>query len=175
MLTRILSSVYPRQVDSDDQLPFILDHVTDISSFHINALKDSIIAIEKTLGYKPAGEFSTVKQRMSDVENKFVKVSGDIMTGDLGVNGTSISNIYFGNNKESAISWGDSTTVTLLDGIFENGDLTLTEELNATPFVFIGTAADGTSSAELITNNGFLNSNDVLYTSLYNAGNPISL
>lgn len=58
-------SKYPTQIDSDAELPRVDDNLSETSVETINALREAVIAIEKTIGANPQGSTATLVQRLS--------------------------------------------------------------------------------------------------------------
>jgi hypothetical protein len=58
-------SKYPTQIDSDAELPRVDDNLSETSVETINALREAVMAIEKTIGANPQGSAATLVQRLS--------------------------------------------------------------------------------------------------------------
>jgi hypothetical protein len=58
-------SKYPTQIDSDAELPRVDDNLSETSVETINALREAVMAIEKTIGANPQGSTATLVQRLS--------------------------------------------------------------------------------------------------------------
>jgi len=58
-------SNYPTTLDTDLELPQISSNVTEIGGDAINALRDSIFAIQKTLGINPQGNLASLATRLN--------------------------------------------------------------------------------------------------------------
>ena len=57
-------SKFPNQIDTDQELPGVIDGATENSGTAINALRDAVIAIENTLGQNPMGSTDSVADRL---------------------------------------------------------------------------------------------------------------
>jgi len=66
-------TVFPNQIDTDTELPRVSDDLSDLSQEHINALRDAIFAIEKSLGLNFFGSLDSL---------------ADFLTVSLNSNGT---------------------------------------------------------------------------------------
>lgn len=60
-----MASRYPSVLDDVDNLPTVRDNLTDIGGDVLNRLRDSILAIERTLGINPQGSFVDLVSRLS--------------------------------------------------------------------------------------------------------------
>lgn len=60
---------YPSQLDTDAELPAVVDNITEIGGEAINAIRDALIIIEKTLGTNPQGSAATLAARLSESFN----------------------------------------------------------------------------------------------------------
>ena len=58
-------SKYPTEIDSDKELPSALDGATENTSESINALKDAVLSVEKTMGVSPQGSMPTLNERIN--------------------------------------------------------------------------------------------------------------
>ena len=58
-------SKYPAEIDSDKELPSALDGATENTSESINALKDAVLSVEKTMGVSPQGSMPTLNERIN--------------------------------------------------------------------------------------------------------------
>jgi len=78
---------YPEQLDTSLELPLASQGMDLFKLF--NRLREAVLAIEKELGVKPSGEFSTVKERLDSLHLTFEKVTGgiEIITGPQGIPG----------------------------------------------------------------------------------------
>lgn len=57
-------TVYPIQLDSDNELPPVDDNITEIGGEAINRLREAVFAIEETLGLNPQGTVGTLADRL---------------------------------------------------------------------------------------------------------------
>ncbi len=55
-------SVYPFDIDSDDELPRVDDNLSEIAGEAINSLRDAVFNIEETIGINPAGTLDSLAQ-----------------------------------------------------------------------------------------------------------------
>jgi hypothetical protein len=62
-------SKYPSQLDTNAELTPVADNVTELTSEHINALRNAIFAIERTLGVNPHGSATDLKTRLEQIIN----------------------------------------------------------------------------------------------------------
>lgn len=81
---------YPAQIDNSISLPPAVDNLTPVGANDINALRDAIISIQSELGTKPSGTYSTVKNRITQLENIFNDGGGVSLSGDLGGTSTDV-------------------------------------------------------------------------------------
>ena len=58
-------TLFPNQIDTDVELPRVSDDLTDLSSDHINSLRDAIFAIEKNLGRNVQGTLDSLVDFLS--------------------------------------------------------------------------------------------------------------
>ena len=58
-------SVYPFDIDSDNELPRINDNITELGGEAINSLRDAVFNIEAQLGVTPAGTLDSLAQFLS--------------------------------------------------------------------------------------------------------------
>ena len=58
-------SKYPGSLDTDAEIQRVDDNITEIGGDAINALRDAVFAIEKTLGTNPQGSSTDLKTRIS--------------------------------------------------------------------------------------------------------------
>src|SRR5438046_2430640 len=56
---------YPYELDTDAELPRIADNITEISSETLNAMREAIFAIERSIGADPQGSTSSLVSRLS--------------------------------------------------------------------------------------------------------------
>lgn len=64
-----MASRYPSALDDVDNLVTIRDNLTSIDGSTINRLRDSILAIERTLGINPQGTFNDLASRLAVIIN----------------------------------------------------------------------------------------------------------
>lgn len=62
-------SNYPTQLDTDAEIPFVTDNVTEVSAESINAVRAAIFAIEATLGTNVQGSQQDLKTRLDAILN----------------------------------------------------------------------------------------------------------
>lgn len=62
-------SRYPNNVDTDTDLPMVMDNITEQGSEAINALREAVIAIEAAIGINPQGSQQTLVDRLAEVLN----------------------------------------------------------------------------------------------------------
>jgi len=92
---------YPISIDGFSQLPVLVDGVSPVKANNVNALRESIIAVETELGTVPSGTFGTVKDRLGALE-----VAGGLVDGYLPATMISILDVdgyYTGTNVEEAL------------------------------------------------------------------------
>ena len=56
---------YPNQIDDDSSLPRADDGITEINSFIINAVREAVFSLERTLGINPQGSAGSIANRLS--------------------------------------------------------------------------------------------------------------
>lgn len=64
-----MASRYPAALDGIDNLATVRDNLTNLSSDIVNRLRDSILAIEQTLGINPQGQFTDLVSRLAVIIN----------------------------------------------------------------------------------------------------------
>jgi hypothetical protein len=62
-------SKYPGQLDTNAELIPVADNATELAAEHINALRDAIFAIERTLGINPHGSAADLTTRLDQTLN----------------------------------------------------------------------------------------------------------
>lgn len=74
---------FPAQIDNSITLPAVVDNQTPVRGETVNRLRNAIIAVERELGVKPSGPYSTVRGRLDQLETI---LTTDIiaLAGDLG-------------------------------------------------------------------------------------------
>jgi hypothetical protein len=72
---------YPAAIDTQTELPYVVDNVTPISGDLINNLRDAVVAMETELGVKPSGIYTNVRSRINALE---------ITVGNLVINGGAV-------------------------------------------------------------------------------------
>lgn len=114
-------SSYPGQIDSDVELPYVADNVTEIGAEAINSLRDAIFSIEEAIGANPQGNLSTFVARI----NKVIDNNGLIKTSALAERGLvtlPIADVHIGDTaaiKETKLDL-DHTTAELYAKIVDN-------------------------------------------------------
>lgn len=106
---------YPAAIDNSLTLPPVVDNSTPVSAKEVNNLRQAIIAVQSELGTNPAGNSSTIKNRINELENS-INTSGVSISGDLGgtssnvkvigLQGRLISNTA--PNASQVLSWNGS-------------------------------------------------------------------
>jgi hypothetical protein len=76
-------SKYPAQIDTTATLPLVVDSPAPITADAVNRLRNVIVAIEKELGVKPSGLYTTVRARLDHLETLF-DIDLISLAGDLG-------------------------------------------------------------------------------------------
>jgi hypothetical protein len=74
---------YPAAIDTEIELPRVVDNVTPINGNVINNLRDAIVAVESELGIKPSGIYSNVRSRINALEITVSNITGITFGGDL--------------------------------------------------------------------------------------------
>lgn len=69
-------SNYPNQIDTTTELPKATDNVTPVKAELINRLRDAIVSIEAELGVQPSSTFSTVKDRLDNMDGRITQGGG---------------------------------------------------------------------------------------------------
>lgn len=114
-------SVYPVDLDSDVEIQRVDDNITEIGSAAINALRDAVFAIEKTLGVDPQGNMQDLVARINEV----IDEDGNIRTASISEHGLvtlPITNLHIASNaaiEEDKIDL-DYATATLSGLITSN-------------------------------------------------------
>lgn len=60
---------YPQNLDTDGDLPAVVDNVTEIGGEAINALREAVFALERALGTNPQGAATNLTTRLSESLN----------------------------------------------------------------------------------------------------------
>lgn len=79
-----MTSNYPAQIDNTYSLPTAIDNLTPVQGSLFNNLRDAVIAIESAIGTQPAGPYSNVAARFTNLENIVGNLQIITLTGDLG-------------------------------------------------------------------------------------------
>jgi len=107
-------SSYPGQLDSDVELPYVDDNISEIGGDAINSLRDAIMSIEEAIGIMPQGNLSDFVTRINRVidHNGYIKTSALAEKGlvTLPISDTHIA--YDAGIKESKLDL-DYPTATL--------------------------------------------------------------
>lgn len=86
-------TTYPAQLDTSISLPIVIDNSTPVKGDTVNKLRNAIVAIEKELGVKPSGPYSTIRSRLDTIEH-IVATNIVALAGDLG--GTNANPLVIG-------------------------------------------------------------------------------
>ena len=91
---------YPAAIDTQIELPYVVDNSTPISGELINNLRDAVVAMETELGVKPSGIYSNVRSRITALETTVGNLvlsggAGATFGGDL-TSATTISQTVIG-------------------------------------------------------------------------------
>jgi hypothetical protein len=78
---------YPASIDTEMELPTIVDNQTAVAADLINKLRDAIVSIETELGIKPSGIYSNVRSRIVALEIAVGNITGG---GGGGGGGTTV-------------------------------------------------------------------------------------
>lgn len=78
-----MTTQYPGKIDNNTSLPDAVDNLTPVKADVVNRLKQAIIAIENELGTKPSGIYSTLKARLTGIEDsinnlEIIQIAKDI-------------------------------------------------------------------------------------------------
>ena len=79
-----MTSTYPAQIDNTYSLPTAIDDLTPVQGILFNNLRDAVIAIESAIGTQPAGPYSNVADRFTNLENIVGNLKIITLAGDLG-------------------------------------------------------------------------------------------
>jgi hypothetical protein len=79
-----MTSTYPAQIDNTYSLPTAIDNLTPVQGILFNNLRDAVIAIESAIGTQPAGPYSNVAARFTNLENIVGNLKIITLAGDLG-------------------------------------------------------------------------------------------
>jgi hypothetical protein len=75
---------YPAQIDDTTSLPIAMNNSAPVTGFSFNKLREAVIAIEKELGTNPSGIYTTVKERLQNLENTIGSLKIIELENDLG-------------------------------------------------------------------------------------------
>jgi hypothetical protein len=64
-----MASKYPNALDDTSNLPTIRNGLTDVSADTFNRLRDAILAVERSIGINPQGQFSDLASRLAVIIN----------------------------------------------------------------------------------------------------------
>lgn len=79
-----MTSNYPAQIDNTYSLPTAVDNLTPVQGILFNNLRDAVIAIESALGIQPAGPYTNVAARFTNLEDIVGNLKIITLAGDLG-------------------------------------------------------------------------------------------
>lgn len=85
-------SQYPNAIDTDEQLAHLIDRSSDVLAKDLTSIRDAIFSIERTMGVVPQGSFLTLKERLDNIDESFLPLTGGSMVGNLNLR-TDISNV----------------------------------------------------------------------------------
>lgn len=71
-------TVYPNDLDSNDELPVAVDNVTPVKAEVVNRQRSAILAIESELGIQPSGTYATVRARLDALEAFLLALGGSL-------------------------------------------------------------------------------------------------
>jgi hypothetical protein len=74
-------SVFPEQLDTDLEIPRVDDEVSEISGDSINALRDAVFNIQKTLGISPQGNAPSLADRIASVIDSNGNIKSSALEG----------------------------------------------------------------------------------------------
>jgi hypothetical protein len=138
-----MSSIYPNYIDGYSQLPIIIDNLTPVEAKHINALRSAIINIETELGTLPKGEFSSLVERLEDIELDLFNLTDEI--SDI-------------NNLSVGVSDGDKGDITVSSSgtiwTVDDGAITFAKIQNITTDRLLGRDTALSGSTEELTVSG---------------------
>lgn len=80
-----MATTYPANIDNSITLPTAVDNFSPVRAVTVNALRDSIIAVQAAVGTQPAGTYGTVSARLNYLETNSVIIGGDISGSDSGL------------------------------------------------------------------------------------------
>ena len=116
-----MTSKYPNEIDTDAELPRVFDNVSEVGSDSINSMRDSIVAIQKTIGENPQGTTANLVSRISVAINEDGTLSSSALVA-AGLIALPISNSQVGGGaaiSESKLDL-DVATQILQDQITSN-------------------------------------------------------
>jgi hypothetical protein len=93
-----MTTIYPSNIDNSSTLPSAIDGSTSVKAESVNLLRDTVIVIEQTLGVDPQGSSSTIRNRLDELEQVIITLSGggSAFTASQDLSGTSISQTVIG-------------------------------------------------------------------------------
>lgn len=171
-------TVYPSQIDDDVTLIRVDDNISELGSQAINQIRESIFAIEKTLGINPQGSKSSLNERISVLidsdgypkESTFselglvtLPITNVQIASNAGIVETKLTLDYSTSDLNTRISALETTTATLSLGVSTNESDILLHKSGATKL------SDGTTLARHVASHIDINSNpsdsrDITYT-----------
>jgi hypothetical protein len=99
---------YPNKIDTNTQLPAIVDKVTPVIAETVNRVREAVLAIEKELGVQPSGIYDTVKARLDAIEiilNEIILIGGIVgPPGPAGIPGPAPSANILSNFIQPAVN-----------------------------------------------------------------------
>lgn len=105
-------SKYPNEIDTTTELPKATDNVTPVKAEHVNRPRDAIIQIQKELGIKPSGTYSSVSDRLDVLEagsgggGAAIEIQDDLVTVT-----TAAKKINFGSRLDVVNNGDGSVTI----------------------------------------------------------------
>lgn len=120
-------SNYPNKIDTDTELPIVIDNVTEVTADIINAIREAVIAIEVALGIDPQGSSNNLSDRINNALNADGTIKGSALSS-AGLISLPVTNTHIGSSaaiEESKLNL-DYTTQELQDQISSN-DIDISE------------------------------------------------
>lgn len=86
---------YPSQIDTSATLPLVVDNSSPIGGDTINRLRNAIVAVEKELGVKPSGTYTTVRARLDAMDAFLAGFNSNVTLNVLPTSVTLPSEVVF--------------------------------------------------------------------------------
>lgn len=112
-------SIYPDALDGYAQLPIVIDKVTEINAEQLNRLRSAISNIQSHIGIGAAGVYSTIADRLTDIDGFDSDISSHI-DDENNPHATSLANIVGGTLDDLNALLSDAVLIDTNDSRLTN-------------------------------------------------------